>query len=211
MPKGVHMARTAPTCIIADDHPIVREGMRTRLLELDYRVLGQAESVEEALRLLREHRPSFAVVDYELADGDGLQVVRQAQAEGMPTRFILFTAESRRATIERAFQAGVGAYVGKGSSPEVMAAAVGAVLAGKTYVDPALVGDLIRPRTEALTVRELEVLELLGEGMSNKVIARRLGISLDTTKTHVAAIMRKLEASSRTEAVVQGYRRALLQ
>lgn len=201
---------TEATCIIVDDHPIIRDGVRSRLEQSGYQVVGEAASATGAIELLRNRTPSFAMIDYHLGDQDGIELARRARAEGIPSRLILFTADTQRATIERALDAGVDAYIGKASSGDVLNSAIQAVLNGKTYVDPTLLGDLMSSQANVLTPKELEVLKLLGEGLANKVIAAQLEVSIETTKSHVTAIMRKLEATSRTEAVVQGFRQSLL-
>lgn len=204
------MTSEAASCVVADDHMIVRDGMRLRLEQWGYRVVGESASGEETLQLLRDLAPSFAIIDYRLEGSDGLEVTRQARVEGITSRLIIYTAEARRATVERAFELGADAYIGKESRREIVVGAIEAVLAGKTFIDPTLAAELLSPSGDALTQKELEVLSLMGEGMSNKVIAHEMDVSIETVKTHVAAIMRKLESGSRTEAVVQGFRRSLL-
>lgn len=204
------MSSQAPSCIIVDDHPITRDGVRSRIERLGYQVVAEAASATEALELLRTRAPAFAMIDYVLGDQDGIELARRARAEGVPSRLILFTADTKPATIERALEAGLDAYLGKSSTTEVLNSAIEAVLAGKTYIDPTLLVDLMTSQANALTPKEMEVLRLLGEGLPNKVIAARLDVSIETTKSHVTSLMRKLEATSRTEAVVQGFRQSLL-
>lgn len=200
-----------PTCIIADDHFAIRDGIRLRL-EADHVVdfVGEADTGESTLDLIRRTRPDIALVDLRMPGIDGFEVTREARAEGLPTRFIVFSATTDRNMVERGFEAGIDGYVGKESQLEMLVRAIRMVSEGKRFIDPTLAADLLEADREGLSPREQEILQCLGEGKSNKVIAFELGITQETVKTHVASILRKLEATSRTEAVARAFRRSMI-
>lgn len=206
------VAEGLPTCVLADDHPAIRTGLRLRL-EGDgvVRVVGEADDGVQALELIRSERPTIALVDLRMPRVDGMQVLAAARSEHLATRIVLVTALAERHLVEKAIAAGADGYVSKDSPLDVVVQAVETVTQGRTFIDPQLTHMLLSPDTERLSAREMQVLTLLGQGMQNKVIAAELGISEETVKTYVTNIMRKLGASSRTEAVVSAIRSSLIE
>lgn len=200
------------TCVIIDDHPAIRAGLRLALeSEGVVAVVGEAGTGPDGLQMLERLRPAVALIDMRLPGMDGIRVVQAARQAGVESRLVLLTALTERHLIEQAFAAGADGYVGKDSELSVTVQALEAVLNGRRFVDPTLASVLFDKGDDLLTDRELEVLREMGDGSQNKVIALRLSLSEDTVKTHVAAVMRKLDASSRTEAVASAIRRALIE
>jgi DNA-binding NarL/FixJ family response regulator len=210
------------TVIVVDDHPLFRQGVVDSLsLEEGICVLGQAESGEIALEMIRSLTPQVAIVDVNLPGINGLQVTRQIVSEKLPTRVILLTGYDDSEQILHAAIAGAASYCSKDIQPAQLSPIVRQVAAGKyvvggqpltrkefelwlekqlhlvrrSYSEP---GSPFHP----LSDREMEVLECVVKGMSNKEIATKLGISHQTVKNHVTSILRKFSVEDRTQAVV---------
>jgi DNA-binding NarL/FixJ family response regulator len=200
-----------PRVVIADDHPAMRYGIRLRLeLDAGATVVGEADNGVLALQLLHDLRPDIAVVDMRMPGLDGIEVATRARREGLSTRVIVLTALADTALVQRALAAGVRGYVDKLSPTEVLVRAIEAVMAGDRFVDPKLLANVVDLDREQLSARELEVLQLAANGMQNKVIALELDLSEETVKSHLRNVLRKLGASSRTEAVAAAMRRSII-
>lgn len=198
------------TCILADDHDAIRDGVRSRLeAEGLAVVVGEARSGEQAVELCTELRPSLLVLDLRIPGSDGFEVLETLREQRLTTRALVFSAHTEPLLVERALSSGALAYVCKDSERGVLLDAVRATLDNRRYVDPSLIADLIAP-TEPLSEREYQVLQLIGDGLQNDAIAGRLEVSIETVKTHVSSLLRKLDASTRTEAVATAFRRSLL-
>ncbi len=215
------------TLVVVDDHPLFRQGVVDALsLEDDFEVVGQASNGEEALDLIRVERPQVALVDVNLPGMNGQQVTRHVTAEKLSTRVILFTAYDDAEQKIHAMLAGASAYCAKDVQPEHLVDLVRQVHQGKYVVggdtfDPDSLESWINAQTEyaarpysdpgepfhPLSGREMEVLSCVTQGMSNKEIASLLGISHQTVKNHVTAILRKLGVEDRTQAAVYALRR----
>lgn len=203
---------SATTVVVADDHDAVRLGVRMRLdAEPGLLVVAEAADGAQAVAVIREHAPNVALVDLRMPGMGGIEVIEAIAGDSSPTRIILLSATTDAHLVQRALDAGAAGYVGKESPLQTMVSAVQQVALGNRYVDPALVADLLQAEGDRLSPRELEVLTLASNGMQNKVIAARLGISEETIKSHVSTIIRKLDAGSRTEAVATALRRHLIQ
>lgn len=211
------------TVIIADDEPLVRQGLRLVLeLDGDVAVVAEAEDGASALALVREHRPDLALLDIRMPRMDGLEVVRRVVSDPTlaGTRALVLTTFADDDLLLAAVRAGACGYLLKSMLPEGIRAAVRSAALGETAVAPELVDRLLQEhsarhaprsaRLDRLTDRETEVLREIAGGHANAEIARRLFIGEGTVKTHVATILRKLEVRDRTQAAVAAYELGLV-
>jgi DNA-binding NarL/FixJ family response regulator len=192
--------------VLADDHPLVRAGVR-RVLEGEPRLelVGEAGSGAEALRVLRETRPEVLILDLNMPDGDGFAVLRQAAAVAPDTRIVVLTMHAQPEYVTRAVREGANAYLLKDLAVQDLVAAIDAVMSGGSFFSEhaqrALAqsvrnrGDDDRPLAR-LTGREREVLVAVARGLTTKEIAAAQNISARTVETHRANLMRKLEVRS---------------
>jgi DNA-binding NarL/FixJ family response regulator len=199
--------------LLADDHAVVRQGIR-QFLEAggDIQVLAEAVDGEQALRLVRQHRPDVAVLDIQMPKQSGIEVARAVRSERLPVGILVLTAFDDEPYIRAVLQAGANGYVLKTADADDIIDAVRAVHEGKSVLDPAIARRLMNQlarssddvlAVEALTDRELEVLRLTAHGYTNKAIGAQLSISDRTVQGHLAKIYGKLHAASRTEAVMR--------
>jgi DNA-binding NarL/FixJ family response regulator len=205
------------TVILADDHAIVRRGIRDFMAEMgDIQVLAEAETGAEALAAIREHQPAVAVLDVQMPNGGGIDVTRTLRAEGYTLGILILTAYDDPPYIRAALEAGANGYVLKSSDAEEIVEAVRAVYEGKQVMDAKLISTgstaALSPSAllARLTDREREVLALAAQGLTNKAIGFRLAISDRTVQGHLANIYEKLGVSSRTEAVTRAVSAGLL-
>jgi DNA-binding NarL/FixJ family response regulator len=202
------------TCLIADDHEVVREGLRLslpRATEPEIRVVGEAHDGASAIAVAERRRPQVVIMDVRMPGMDGLEATK-VLAERLPdTAVLIFTAFGERSLLGRGLEAGAKGYILKEAPPETLLRAIEKVASGEGYVDPALMPALLtRDREEMLTPREREILQLLADGMSNADVAGRLFISQETVKSHVRHILAKLEADTRTHAVAIALRESII-
>jgi DNA-binding NarL/FixJ family response regulator len=207
--------------VITDDHTLVRQGLRRYLEDEDgIEVLGEASTGGEAVSLVARARPDVAILDIRMPEMDGIQAAREIAAAPGDTRVIMLTAHDDRRLMVEAVQAGARGYVLKVRDAEYLVRSVRLVAEGNLVIDPDLVSVLAeelseartgRPGGETLTERELEILQLLAFGYTNRDIGRRLYISPDTVKTHLEHVYQKLGASDRTAAVAEAFRRRLIE
>jgi DNA-binding NarL/FixJ family response regulator len=194
--------------LIADDHPIVREGL-TAVLETqpDFAIVGAAASGTQAVERAAALRPDVILLDLALPDLDGVAALRQIRAADPAAHVIIFTAFDTDERILAAVQAGAQGYLLKGAPREELFQAIRVVQSGGSLLQPVVAARLLRQFSgaaalpEQLTERELEVLRQLAKGRQNKEIATELWISERTVKFHVSAILAKLGVGNRTEAV----------
>ncbi|NNN01666.1 MAG: response regulator transcription factor [Acidimicrobiaceae bacterium] len=198
------------TVIVVDDHEVVREGTR-KMLERDpgIVVIDEVGSVQRALVSARRLRPNLMVIDIELPDGSGVDIVRAIVAENLPIRCLMLSAHDDYVYFSEALAAGAGGYLLKTASAAEFVAAARTVSVGGNAIDGSLSHRLTgrrRPPEEELiqrlTARELDVIAALVRGRSNKEIALELGLGLRTIESYVSAILNKLGVRSRTEATV---------
>jgi DNA-binding NarL/FixJ family response regulator len=209
------MAKSSKTkirIILADDHTVVRAGIR-QLLESakDLEVLAEAGDGDEAKALIQNHRPDVAVLDLQMPKASGIEVTRWARANLPEVGILILTAYDDDPYVMAVLQAGANGYVLKTAKTEELIQAVRDVKDGKSALDPATMKKLMRSliyrpekKFEELTERELDVLRLAAKGYTNKSIALQLRISDRTVQGHLAHIFTKLGATSRTEAVMRG-------
>lgn len=198
--------------ILADDHAVVRAGIRQFLeTDPDLRVVAEAENGQEACRLIDDLRPDVAVLDVQMPGMSGIEVVRWVRARQIPAGLLVLTAYDDDPYVQAVLRAGANGYVLKTSTPEEIIQAVRDVHEGKLVLDAALtrrfvskmIGGQEPALVEPLTERELEIITLAGKGLTNKAIGIQLGISDRTVQNHLAHIFGKLQAASRTEAVMR--------
>lgn len=198
--------------IIADDHPVVRDGLAGILnTQPDFEVVGEAEDGQELLNLCNELTPDVVLTDIEMPQMDGVEALREIQRNHPQMHVIVFTAFDSDDRIIGAVQAGARGYLLKGAPRDEVFRAVRTVYAGGSLLEPSITSKLLshinnsEKKTldsgDTLTEREMEVLQLLGKGMTNKEIGAELYITERTVKFYVSAILSKLNASNRTEAV----------
>jgi len=218
--------KTNVTVLIADDHPVFREGLR-KVVEAEgrFRVVAEAGSGDAAVIEARRWRPDVMLVDVNMPTLDGLQVVRLVRAELPGTKLILLTAFHDEEQMIRAYRMGASAYFPKDIDPDALLSAVDKVLEGSYMVMGSVfsadglrqwlasrlssIAPLGAPPEDVylpLTWREMEVLQSLADGSSNKEIARKLDISEQTVKNHVSSVLRKLNVADRTQAAMHAVR-----
>jgi DNA-binding NarL/FixJ family response regulator len=200
---------------IADDHPIVRDGLRTVLeIQEDFEVVGEAATGPETLQKLLEVPADILFLDLGMPAMDGVEVIRRLQERRDPVRVIVFTVFDTDERILSAIRAGAKGYLLKGADREELYRAVRVVHRGESLLQPLIANKLLNRISDPavrLSPRELEVLRTLARGLTNKAIAQELFISERTVKFHVSAILSKLGASNRTEAVKIAVERGILE
>lgn len=198
--------------LLADDHAVVRAGIRQFLEHApDMIVVAEADDGAQARSLIAEHLPDVAVLDIQMPEASGIEVTRWVRATHPQVGVLVLTAYEDDPYVMAVLQAGANGYVLKTARPSEIIQAVRDVHEGKSALDPVIAGKLMarlagqhtHPQYEALTDRELEVLQLAAQGYTNKAVGIQLGISDRTVQGHLAKIYAKLEASSRTEAVMR--------
>lgn len=207
--------------VIADDHALLRQGIRNVLeLEPELTVLGEAADGEEAVRKVEELNPDVLLLDVNMPKGNGLEVTRRLKEAGSPVKIVVLTIHDDQNYVVELVKAGAAGYLLKDVEPSMLIQALKVVAAGETFIYPTLAGKLLgeinrqeerllettriyeRRKEERLTYRELDVLELICQGMSNQEVAQKLFLSEKTVKNHLTNIFRKLHVSDRTQAVL---------
>ncbi len=212
------MADGAIRVLIADDHPVVRQGLRTYLeLQPDIVIAGEAGGGVEAAAQVERLAPDVVLLDMVMPAGDGLEALRRIRAGSAAPRVIVLTSFPADERVLEAMRAGAAGYLLKDAEPAELLAAIRSAHAGGAPLHPdaaaRLVGELHRPAgapAPELTPREREVLALVAEGMANKAIALHLSLSEKTVKAHVSAILRKLDVTDRTQAALRAVREHLV-
>jgi DNA-binding NarL/FixJ family response regulator len=205
---------------LIDDHTVLRQAVRLMLeAEPGLAVVGEAGDADEGVRGVAKARPDVAIVDLKLPGTPGLAAIPKLLAASPDTAVIVFTMYNNPAYVHEAMQAGASAYVLKSASKEELLRAVNAVHAGSGFLQAEITKPLLRRLARearlgvgrsAPSARELQVLELLGEGNSNKEIAQKLAISDETVKTHLRHLYEKLGVSDRAQAVAIALRQQLI-
>jgi DNA-binding NarL/FixJ family response regulator len=200
------------TCLIVDDHEVVREGLRLSLSRAPHiRVIGEASDGASAVALAERRRPDVVIMDVRMPGMDGLQATKEISERVPDVAVLIFTAYSERSLLGRGLESGAKGYILKEAPHATLLRAIEKVAAGDGYVDPALMpAFLTKDREDMLTGREREILQLLADGMSNADVAAKLFISQETVKSHVRHILAKLEADTRTHAVAIALRESII-
>ena len=211
------MAEGGIRILVADDHPMLREGLVAVLsTQPDFDIIGEAADGAEVVRLAEALRPDVILLDLEMPDVDGVAALEGLRDAVSAARAIVFTAHDTDERILRSLRAGARGYLLKGASRQEIFDAVRTVHAGGSLLEPGVTTRLLDhvreggEQTEPLTPRELEVLALISEGLHNSEIAGRLFVTERTVKFHVSSILAKLGADNRTEAVALAARRGLI-
>jgi len=201
--------------LIADDHPVVRKGLKALLnTEPGLEVVGEAADGEQAVTKASTLKPDVILMDLSMPRKDGVQAISEIRQEVPGVKILVLTSFAEDKRIIAAIEAGALGYLLKESSPHELVRAVRTVYRGDSSLHPTVAHKLIHslqrssegPQTESLTVREIKVLRLIAEGLSNHDIAKKLFISEPTVRTHVSNILRKLHLDNRTQAALYALR-----
>lgn len=205
---------------LVDDHPVVRQGLRTFLSTLDdVEVVGEAEDGEQAVAAIERALPDVVLMDLVLPGIDGIEATRRVRASSPATKVIVLTSFAEDDKVFPAIKAGAAGYLLKDVEPAALADGIRAVHRGEALVHPSVAAKLMQEVASGdrradggaggLTEREHEVLRLIARGMSNREIAKELTVSEKTVKTHVSNILAKLHLADRTQAALYAVRRGL--
>jgi DNA-binding NarL/FixJ family response regulator len=200
-------------CLIADDHAVVRAGLRMVLARApNIQVVGEAGSGEAAVELAELRRPDVVVMDLRMGDMDGVEAAAAIRRTVPEARVCLFTAQGERSLLPRGRAAGCRGFLHKEASPDTIVRAIEAVAEDREFIDPLLAPSLVTSEyDDLLSDREREILQLMATGAGNAEIARSLFISAETVKSHVSRILAKLQADNRAGAIASAFRRSIIE
>ena len=205
------MDEAVNTILLVDDHPLLRKGV-SQLLELedDLRVIGEASNGVDAINLARELDPDLILLDLSMRGMDGIETLAALRDAGVSSHIVVFTVSDDRADVISALKSGADGYLLKDVEPEILVQSIQQACAGKLVLSEQLTeilassfrDDSKQQDLSQLTRRELQILKYIAEGLSNKLIARKLDIAESTVKVHVKHLLKKLGFRSRVEAAV---------
>ena len=211
------------TLLIADDHPMVRAGLKSMLSDSRIKIVGEASSGREALEMVMKLKPMVILMDIRMPDMDGIQALETIKAEKLDTRVIMVTTYRSTAYLLKSLSAGAAGFVLKDISREELLAAVYSIAQGTSLVDSLFLQDVLRnlesaektnespeDLIEPLTAREMDILRLMVEGLTNQAIGDVLGLSGGTVKGYAQTVMHKLGTNDRTQAAVKAIRLGLV-
>jgi DNA-binding NarL/FixJ family response regulator len=206
--------------LIADDHPVVREGLFAMLSrESDFEVVGEARDGVEAVNKTKELNPEVVLMDLRMPELDGVEAMNQIKSAKPDTKFIILTTYSDDEYIFRGIEAGARGYLLKDAPREELFKAIRAVHRGESLIQPVVASKVLdrlmelsrrAPSGEELSERELEVLRLMAKGAANKEIGVELSIAQSTVKTHISTIFQKLGVNDRTQAVTEALKKGII-
>lgn len=206
---------TSIRVLVVDDHPVVRHGLLALLrYEPEFEIAGDAADGEEAVAAVLEHKPDVVLLDLRLPRLSGVDVMLQARAKGSTSRFLVLTTYDSDDDITRALAAGAKGYLLKDATSHELMQAIREVMRGNAALEPSVAARVLARMHDSpadeLSAREIDVLQRMVRGESNRAIAVALHVSENTVKTHVSHIFAKLAVQSRAEAVVVALRRGLV-
>jgi DNA-binding NarL/FixJ family response regulator len=206
------MDRDVLRCLIIDDHPVVRQGIRALLeREIDSVVVTDAATPAAAFGAAHADSPDVVIVDPRGAGIEVGSLVADLNRE-LGSAIVVFTGNGGARLLSESLKAGVKGYVRKDSPPEDLVRAIRAAQSGEFYVDPALSSTIVLEEGDrTLTARQREILQMLADGMQTEAVAKRLGLSTETVRTHTKRILAKLHADTRTQAVAIAIRNGLIE
>lgn len=210
--------------MLADDHRMLREGLRRSMVDQGFDVVGEAGDGDQAVKLAEQLRPDVVLMDVTMPEVDGVEATRQIRAAMPEIRVVMLTMHADQEVLAAAIRAGASGYLVKDCSTAEIAAAVRMAVSGETALSPQLAASMLdevrrldsaqafgAPEEErVITRREEEVLQLIADGCSTPEVAERLYISQKTVKNHLASIYQKLDARDRTQAVLQAVRMGIV-
>lgn len=208
--------------LIVDDHAMVRQGLAMALnLQPDLTIVGEARNGSEGVSLAQSLQPDIILLDLSMPDFDGIEVMRRVRALSPRSRILILSGVHTDARVFATVEAGVDGYIVKDATTSELAAAIRHVAGGDNYFHPLITSALIRHTRapvaatpaalqDTLTGREVDVLRLMATSATNRAIAQQLHVSEETVRTHVKNILRKLNQPNRTQAVLEGIRRELI-
>jgi two-component system, NarL family, response regulator DegU len=207
--------------LLADDHRMLREGLRRSMTEEGFDVVGEATNGDEAIRMADELRPDVVLMDVTMPEVDGVEATRQIRTSIPDVRVVMLTMHADQSVVADALRAGASGYLVKDCSTDEVAAAVRMAAAGDTALSPQLAASMLdevrkldapaaSDDDRVITKREEEVLQRIADGCSTTEVAAELYISQKTVKNHLASIYQKLDARDRTQAVLQAVRMGII-
>ncbi len=215
--------KTPITLLIADDHPMVRAGLRSMLGSSRIQIVGEASNGQEALEMTKKLQPQVLLMDIRMPVLDGIASLEMIKTARLPTRVIMVTTYRSTAYLLRSLSAGAAGFVLKDISREELLAAITSIADGESLVDSQFLQDVLRnletaeksndmpaELAEPLTAREMDILKLMVEGLTNQAIGDVLGLSGGTVKGYTQTVMHKLGTSDRTQAAVKAIRLGLV-
>jgi len=218
-PVTATTARSSIRLMLADDHRMLREGLRRSLDELGFTIVAEARNGLEALDLAASVRPDVILMDVTMPELDGVEATRQIKARQPDVRIVILTMHADHDILSEAIRAGANGYLVKDCSTDEIAQAIEAVAGGETALSPGLAASMLaevrrqengKQPERVITAREEEVLQLIADGCSTPEVAEQLFISQKTVKNHLASIYQKLDARDRTQAVLQAVRMGIV-
>jgi DNA-binding NarL/FixJ family response regulator len=198
--------------LLVDDHAMIRMGLTAAASDApDMEVVAAVENGQDAIKAFRKHRPDVVVLDLRLPGIGGVETLRLLRDEFKTIRVLVYTSFSKGDEMHRALKAGAAGFVLKGMPLERLLEAIRAVHQGNQYIPHEIMLRLGERLLAELSQREVEILHLLGRGMSNKEIAAHLGVAEGTVKIHITRIFQKLHVSDRTQALIEAVKRGIVQ